>query len=194
MLRTQMPMTILPCQLCRGKVQVVSGTICSMKTAFWKPRWFCSARAKSWCLSSWKPPGCNTEALEMIFFPSKRVLMCWRWHLRAGIGESCILCPVSRGKDTHGKARHSLLEETEKRRKRPKLKEEQILNITLQSNSLHGPSSFFQKFFCAPGFCLCNLCLHGSHRKKATILFSRQYSVSMDFCQQQSAGELLWAS
>lgn len=173
MLRTHMPMTILPCQLCRGTVQVVSGTICSMKTAFWKPRWLCSARAKSWCLFSWKPSGCSTEALEMIFFPKQEGTYVLALALTS-IGESCILCPVLRGKDTHGKARHSLLEETEKRRKRPRLKEEQILNITLQSNSLHGPSSFFQKFFCAPGFCLCNLCLHGSHRKKATILFSRQ--------------------
>lgn len=39
-------------------------------------------------------------------------------------GESYVLFPVFQGKDTHGKARHSLLEKTEEER-RKRLKEEQ---------------------------------------------------------------------
>lgn len=41
-------------------------------------------------------------------------------------GESCVHCPVLQAKDTHGKERHSSVEETEKeRRKWPRLEEEQ---------------------------------------------------------------------
>jgi len=84
-----------------------------------------------------------------------------------------------------GMASHSLLNKTkEERIRRPRPRKDKV-DVTwarmFQSSSLHDPCSFFQKVLCEPGFSLFSLSLFMA--AKVAIVFSRQYSFSMDFIE-----------